>query len=242
MGSPLRRLALVAALASGLHGVAAAAEAQCTDGAPLAGSLRLDYAVTASRSVLTLNGDGTITYRRQGDTYELASTLQAFGIFEASQQSRGMVSSGGLVPQAYVQRTGRRTPRTATLNWTAGKVSFSAAKERYPTQPQMQDRLSLLLQLAWRLQREPAARLIVLPVAGVKHTSTYRFEAVAAETITVAAGRFDTMKFERHKDEDDDDALEVWLAPALCGVPVKLRFADDKGTVIEQKLRAVELL
>jgi hypothetical protein len=36
--------------------------------------------------------------------------------------------------------------------------------------------------------------------------------------------------------------MEVWLAPRLCSLPVRLRFADDKGLVIDQQLRAVHVL
>lgn len=214
-------------------------ELDCGEGAPLAASLQLDYAVVASRGVLSLSGDGTIDFRRSGANYALQARLQAFGIFEAQQRSTGSVGAHGLLPQSYQQRTNRRAPRQATFDWSAGQVSFSANGARAPTEPQMQDRLSLLLQLAWRVRGEPKLREVRLPVAGHTRTSTYVFRALGGETLTVPAGRFETLKFERHKD-DHDDSLEVWLAPALCSLPVRVRFADDNGLVIDQQLRAVQ--
>jgi hypothetical protein len=80
-----------------------------------------------------------------------------------------------------------------------------------------------------------------MPVAGPRHVSTYAFRREAAETVNVPAGGFETVKFERRK-ESSDDEFEVWLAPALCSLPVLLRFTDDKGLVIEQRLRAVQPL
>jgi hypothetical protein len=71
--------------------------------------------------------------------------------------------------------------------------------------------------------------------------STFVFRGGGTESLTVPAGRFDTLRFERVK-ESGDDEFEVWLAPALCSLPVRLRFTDDKGLVIEQRLRAIHPL
>jgi hypothetical protein len=105
----------------------------------------------------------------------------------------------------------------------------------------MQDRLSLLVQLAWRSRSDPGASTLEIPVAGQRSSSTYVFVAREAEAVASLAGRFDAVKFERLQ-QGGNDLLEVWLAPGLCSLPVRLRFSDDRGTVIEQTLRAVQAL
>jgi len=200
--------------------------------------VRLEYAVTATRSVLSLSGDGAVVFRRQGDEYSMESTLQALGIFEAHQASGGSVRGDGLVPREYSQRSSRRPQRRVSFDWAARRVSFGDGGSIEPTRPQMQDRLSMVLQLAWRHRNEPRLRRVEFPVAGLRHTSDYVFNYQGTETLTVPAGRYETVKFERHK-EDGDDALEVWLAPELCSLPVRLRFTDDKGLTVEQQLRAL---
>jgi hypothetical protein len=35
----------------------------------------------------------------------------------------------------------------------------------------------------------------------------------------------------------EHDRIEVWLAPSLCWLPARLRFTDDKGQVIDNRLR-----
>lgn len=218
---------------------AAGAQAlECGAGAPLAASVRLEYAATATRSVLSLSGNGTVVFRRQGDEYSMESMLQAFGIFEAHQTSSGSVRATGLVPREFSQRSSRRPQRRVSFDWSAQRVSFGDGDAPEPTRPQMQDRLSMVLQLAWRLRNEPHLRRVAFPVAGLRHTSDYVFNHQGSETLTVPAGRYETIKFERHKD-DGDDSLEVWLAPELCSLPVRLRFTDDKGLTVEQQLRAV---
>lgn len=234
------RAALSACLAAASPATGAA-ELDCGTNAPLAASVRLEYAVTATRSVLSLAGDGVFEYRRQGDSYTIDSSVTAVGIFEAQQSSIGSVRPDGLVPRKFTLRSSRREPRSIDFDWAARRVSFSHTGASEPTRPHMQDRLSLMMQLAWRHRKEPRVTEFELPVAGPRHVATYLFRSQGAETLTVPAGRFEAVKFERHK-ETGDDELEVWLAPALCSLPVRLRFTDDKGLVIEQRLSAVRRL
>jgi hypothetical protein len=221
--------------------VARGSELDCRPGAPLSLSVRLDYQVTASRGPLSLAGDGVVTYQRRGNAYEMASTLKAAGIFEAEQSSDGTVGNDGLVPRQFTQRTSRRPLLSVDFDWPGRRVAFSQTDAYATTQPQMQDRLSLLFQLAWRQRAEPRAESLEMPVAGQRSTATYVFLAKEREALALPGGRFDTVKFELHT-QRRGDLLEVWLAPELCSLPVRLRFADERGTVIEQQLRAVRLL
>jgi len=231
---------LLTSLAAALP-AAGAAELACGANAPLGASFRLEYAVTATRSVLSLAGDGVFEYRRQGDAYTIDSSVTAIGIFEARQGSTGNVRPEGLVPRRFTLRSSRREPRSIDFDWAARRVSFSHTGNSEPTRPQMQDRLSMMMQLAWRQRSEPGTTTFEMPVAGPRHASAFVFRSGGAETLTVPAGRFDTVKFERVQQSGDDE-FEVWLAPALCSLPVRLRFTDDKGLVIEQRLSAVRPL
>jgi hypothetical protein len=234
------RTLLAAGLAAALP-ASGAAELACGADAPLGTSVRLEYAVTATRSVLSLSGDGVFEYRREGGSYRIESSVTAIGIFESRQSSAGSVRAEGLVPHRFTLQSSRRDPRSIDFDWAARRVSFSHTGGSEPTQPQMQDRLSLMMQLAWRHRRQPGVSTFEMPVAGPRHVSTYVFRVEGEETVTMPAGRFEAVKFERRK-ESSDDEFEVWLAPSLCSLPVRLRFADDKGLVIEQRLSAVRPL
>lgn len=232
---------LATLILSALLSAADAGELVCGEGAPLNSSLRLDYAVTASRSILSLSGDGEVVFQRKGDAYAMTSSLQALGIFEAHQRSAGGVGKAGLVPRSFSQSTSRRPTYTVHFDWAGQSVMYSRSGKVLSTRPQMQDRLSMVMQLAWRQRKQPQAPAITLPIAGLNDDSDYLFTAIGGETVTVPADRFETVKYERRKD-DGDDTLEVWLAPSLCSLPVRLRFTDDKGLVIDQRLRAVQPL
>jgi len=231
------RAAFSAGLAAALP-AAAGTELVCGADAPLASPVRLEYAVTATRAPISLSGQGVVVFQRQGDAYTMESTLQAVGIFEAQQTSSGSVRRDGLVPRSFTQRSSRRPLLSVDFDWAAQQVTFSQTGASAPTRPQMQDRLSLLLQLGWRHRNDADTRRLELAVAGHRSASSYVFSEQGTETLTLPAGRFETVRFERHK-KDGEDSLQVWLAPSLCSLPVRLRFTDDKGLVIEQRLSAV---
>jgi hypothetical protein len=214
---------------------------ECKDDAPLGSSVRLDYDVVASRAMLSISGEGVVVFRRAVDSYTMESTQKALGIVEARQSSTGSVGRQGLVPRSFVQQSNRRPPRHVEFDWAAQRVTFGPGGTPAATEPQMQDRLSLLFQLAWRQRAEPDAAEIELPVATQRTIAAYRFSARGREALELPAGRFETVKYERHQ-RDGDEALEVWVAPALCSLPVRLRFSNEKGLVIEQRLRAVQTL
>jgi hypothetical protein len=234
------RAAFSAGLAAAMP-AAGGAELACGANPPLTLPVRLEYGVTATRAAISLSGEGAVVFQRRGDAYAMDSSLQSIGILEARQSSAGTVGRDGLVPRTFTQRSSRQPPRSADFDWAGQRVTFSQTGASAPTRPQMQDRLSLLMQLAWRHRADPLARTIELPVAGQRGTSDYVFRVHGMETLALPAGRFDAVRLERHK-EDGDDSLEVWLAPGLCSLPVRLRFTDDKGLVIEQRLRAVRPL
>ncbi len=235
------RTSLRVALSAGLAAViptVAGAELACGANPPLSMQVRLEYGVTASRKLISLSGDGVVTYQRNGDEYTMESSLQALGIFEIKQRSAGTAGREGLSPRKFTQQTTGRPTFSVDFDWPAQRVAFSRTGKSAPTKPQMQDRLSLLMQLAWRYHADPRARTIEVPVAGHRGASNYVFDVHGSETISVPAGRFEAVRFERHK-EDGDETLEVWLATEICSLPARVRFTDDKGLRVEQQLRAV---
>jgi len=234
---------LLRAVAAGLAILlpAAAAGFDCGAGAAVEASVQADYAVEASRGPLALVGEGTVSYQRQGDRYRMSSTLRALGLIDVQQHSDGQVGRYGLAPRSFVHRAGQRPPLSVDFDWTAGRVTFHPDGSAEPIRLRTQDRLSLLLQLAWQLRDSPNAAEFELPVAGSRRIATYRFVSRGAETLDLPAGRHETIRFERRPDSRDD-LLEVWLAPGLCSLPVRVRFRDERGLIVDQRLRAIRLL
>ena len=196
----------------------------------------LDYAVTAVRAPLRLSGTNRMQYKLQGTQYTLVSELEAGGFFNARQESSGEVESGGWRPHRYEETHPRRGTAAATIDWSARRVTFSGDSPPQPAPARLQDRLSAVLQVGRLLQRNDSPGKLELAIAGPRHVSRYRVEVLGHETVEVPYGRFDTVHLLRLRD-DGDDRLEMWVAPALCWLPVQLRFAEQRQT-IEHRLAA----
>lgn len=239
MRSIARAAALVVLVA--MMPAAGAAELSCGSGAPVDISVRLDYAVTASKGPLSLAGDGAVVFRRVGGRYRMTSSLRTLGLFDARQSSEGTIGSDGLVPDAFAHHAGNRPALAVTFDWAAKQVTFRPAGTVEPARPGMQDRLSLLVQLAWLRRSQPLAGEFEMPVASHRRVFAYTFVARGDETLDLPAGRFETVRLER-RPESGDDVLDVWLAPQLCSLPVRVRYRDDKGLIVDQRLRGVQVL
>jgi hypothetical protein len=200
---------------------------------------RLAYDVLATRSLLSLSGTSDIAFERRADAYSMTAETKASGWYSARQHSRGSLRDGVTLPHEYTQRATRRPLARTTFDWDAQRVTFDAGGTA-PTAPRMQDRLSLLLELARRVRVQPDIDAVDIAVAGLRAPSVYRFRARGTETLDLPAGRYDTIKLERPLDADND-GLEVWIAPVACFLPVRLRHTDDKGQVIDETLRELRV-
>jgi hypothetical protein len=210
--------------------------AACGDTSPLPERFRLAYDAQASRGPFTLDGENELSFSREGPRYTLRSVTRSV-LFDAEQESVGEVQGTVLVPSRYSERTGRRAPRHVQFDWRARRVTFSNADEPAATQPMLQDRLSLLLQVGQQLRTQKGTGEVALPVASTRRISSYRLAPSPAQSLELPAGRFDTYRLERPLDAEHD-GIEVWIAPQLCWLPVSLRYTDDRGQVIQNQLRS----
>jgi hypothetical protein len=225
---------LLLGLTMALPFAAQADRLDCPTSANWPPAFKLEYSARASYGILNLSGQNVLTLKRDGASYDVVSETNA-GLLSARQSSRGRMGARGLVPLEYVERNLNRAPMTTRFDWPAQTVSFTETEDTVPTAPQMQDRLSVTLQVAWTLRNK--SPVTSMPVAGVRGASIYKFVTRGNEAIDTPAGRFDTVKVERPMDEDDD-RIEVWLAPSLCYLPVRTRFTERKGTIIANELKA----
>lgn len=214
---------------------------KCTDTAPLPTRFRLAYDALAARGPFKLEGENELVFTTDGPRYTLRSVTRSV-LFNAEQESVGEVvtSTPGLTvlqPSRYTERTARREPRQVQFDWRVRRVLFGGTEQSVATQPLLQDRLSLLLQVGQQLRAQQGKGEVTLPVASARRISSYRLTPGEVQVLELPAGRFDTYRLERPLDAEHD-GIEVWIAPQLCWLPVSLRYTDDRGQVIQNRLRS----
>ena len=117
------------------------------------GSVRLRYLVTAHARGHTLQGDGELLWRHDGNHYEARLEISAPLLPTRTQRSTGEITGAGLAPLRFSDKA--RSEQAAHFEWNQGKVSFSSNRPDAALMAGAQDRLSVMLQLAAMIAGDP---------------------------------------------------------------------------------------
>ena len=198
------------------------------------------YDVTGHAKGLSYQAEGRLHWQHDGQRYRVQMTLRALWL-QRQQTSSGRLDAEGLHPEHFIDQA-RKTreiwfdPQQHTQHTGNGTPQ--------PAPQGVQDRLSVFFQLATQLNRSMATATPTptnwpIPVAGGADSETWHFEAQGSERQPLPAGVYDTVKFTRRPRHSSDQTVEVWLAPTLHHIPVRLRIAQSNGDVVDQRLSGV---
>lgn len=148
--------------------------------------------------------------------------------------SEGELTGDGLRPRRFSDQKEGREPETASFDWEAGRVSFSAGRGEAPLPAGTADLLSMLYQLAWRMPRED----VTMTIASGSRVGRWTFRYLGEETLELAVGPTATVHL---RAEAEGEITEVWYATARGGLLVKIRRQDRKGDVFEQVAESIEM-
>jgi hypothetical protein len=160
--------------------------------------------------------------------------------------SRGGVATEGLAPEQYTEERPKRKnnvyfardAKTITFSEPAGNV--------VPLPSGVQDRLSAQFQAGAMLQAQPQLReigsSISMQVAGLRTLDSWTFTVRSKETLEIEGATVHALRLlkERNPTRDYDRGVEVWLAPALNWLPVRIRIIEQSGRMLEQTLVKVQ--
>lgn len=196
---------------------------------------KVDYRL--SRGAIT--GSGEIDWRPQGSGYvlRLEGRVPIIGTL-ITQTSRGGFDAAGLAPERYTDKRLRRAEQAASFQRGAGVISFSGQSPEQPVTPGVQDRLSVMLQLAaianaWS-KPPPAGEHFLIRVVGARgdaHVWSLRFEGL--QSVDTPAGSVRALRFLREPEGPQDTRAEFWLDPARQYLPVRARLTDGSSDAFE---------
>jgi hypothetical protein len=197
-------------------------------------SVRLRYRVEANKFPFSLNAD--LLWRQDGAQYEARLSMGAFGQSRV-QTSRGEIGPQGLLPTRFSDKY--RSEVAAHFERDKGRISFSANTPDVPLLAGAQDYLSVMLQLAAMMagepERYPVATTLTMQIAGPRDAEVWLFTVERPETLTLPGGEQKTIKLLRHPRRPFDQQVELWFAPALAYLPVRLRISEANGDYLDQK-------
>ncbi len=201
-------------------------------------STRLDYAVTGRIKGIAYNAEGQLDWALADGRYSARMEMKVFLLGSRVQTSTGQVGPAGLSPERFADKS--RSEKAAHFDAVQKRVRFSNNAPDAVLLPGAQDRLSLFLQIAGLLQARPQAytsgQTIEMPVVGTGDADLWRFEVGDEVTLSLPAGEMRARQIRRLPRKEFDSTVEMWLAPALQHLPVRLRVTQANGDVADQQL------
>jgi len=205
-----------------------------------------DEAVTVPKSPVSVETefDGEyiethISYQFKPDgSYLLKSVaeakgLAAFALSELTQVSEGIVTERGLKPSSYIYQYGKNKDksRRATFDWATGTLTMEAGKKIHAEDiaEGTQDFLSFMYQFMF----VPPLEQMQLAVTDGKKLGHHVYSFEGEETLKTKLGMLRTIHIAK-TNADNDRKIDLWLAMDYRHIPVKIRFTEKDGSVIEQ--------
>ena len=205
---------------------------------------RLHFSVSRGEGGFVV-GRAQHRWQHDGQRYTLESVTETIGLAALIHpsrvvwRSRGHVSSQGLRPEHFVVEKNGREMDIADLDWTQMQLRLSGRNQReLPLQPMTQDLLSMFYQLAHQLP-EILRNREVLPVTNGRKLERYQFQLLGQEALQLKpVGKVMTVHV---RVQAVEQLIDIWLAPTLAGLPVRIRYADGKGESFDQLLDELDV-
>ena len=195
-----------------------------------------------------LEGTARVEWVRAGSRYQVHLDVSAALLFSRRMTSDGELSDEGLQPRRYDEETrvGWLEPRRLTMHFEPGRVVL-AGGTRVAAPPGVQDTASQFVQLTWmfitRPQQLRVGQAIELPLALPRRVKRIVFDVVGVERLETPVGPLDTFHLVPRADlrPGNDLTAQVWVAPSLQYLPVRIRIHQDAETYVDLGLRSLPL-
>lgn len=200
---------------------------------PPSGDLRYDTFYNGVQ-----NQSGTIHWASDGNTYEMAVSIPLPFVGTFTYGSRGRIDAFGLAPERYTEHRGRRGENVTTFERDAKRIAFTRTGTTLALPEGAQDRFSMVMQLASLVRGDPDVYRPGVTrnfyVADSDSGELWPIETIGDETVRTAGGYVGARHFMRlPRRAGDARRIDVWLAPSLGWLPVRIAQTEPNGTVVE---------
>ena len=236
-------------------GAAAPAASAVTAAAPAfewPPSTRVNYVLTGNYRG-EVHGNARVQWVRQGSRYQVHLDV-AIGPSFAPLMSRRMTSDGeigpeGLTPRRYDEATKLpfQNPRRATVEFTPQQVTLGNGTQREALAG-VQDTASQFVQMTWMFTTRPellrVGNAVMIPLALPRRMDRWIYDVQGEERLNTPFGPLDTFHLKPRRGDDrprGELSAEVWFAPTLQYLPVRIRIQQDAETFIDLMIESAPL-
>ncbi|MEO8311676.1 MAG: DUF3108 domain-containing protein [Caldimonas sp.] len=227
--------------------VAAAVAASGTPGAlpfEWPASTRLSYVLTGNYRG-EVSGTAQVEWIRVDDRYQVNLDLvigPSFApIITRRMTSEGNIAASGLVPARYDEDTNvvMRDRRRMSVVFEADAVVLANGQRRERLEG-VQDTASQFIQLTYVFSTRPellrVGGAVAFPLALPRAMDSYVYEVIEAQTLQTPFGALASFHLKprpRPTRRPNELTAELWIAPDLRYLPVRIRIEQDAATFID---------
>lgn len=205
-------------------------------------SARLKYDVKGEVKGFPYHVNGDLLWVQDGKSYDARMEISHFLLGSRVQTSTGQLTAHGLEPTRFGDKV--KSEVAAHFDREKNKVTFSANTPDAPLLPGAQDQLSVFMQLGAMLGAEPLRfpQGTTLPVqaVGPRSAEAWVFTVGASERLVLPGGELKAVRLWRDPLGTYDPKVEIWLAPEVGYLPVRIRLTQANGDVVDQQWRATQ--
>jgi hypothetical protein len=205
-------------------------------------SALLKYQVLGQAKGLNYWASAELAWQQDGQTYDSRLTVSAFLLGSRTQTSKGTLGPEGLMPIRFGDKN--RSELAAHFQRDKGVISFSANSPDAPLLKGAQDRLSVVIQISSLLAgdsaRFPLGTMLSFQTVSQREAEVWHFLVEKEELLQLPFGEINAIKLNRKPRRDFDQQIELWFAPTLGYLPVRLRITNANGDFVDQLLSKAE--
>jgi hypothetical protein len=200
-----------------------------------------------------MHGNARVQWVRVGSHYQVHMDVTVGPSFapliSRNMTSDGQLSGAGLTPRRYDEATKLpfQAPRRITVLFTAETVTL-ANGNRLEALPGVQDSASQFVQMTWLFTTQPellrVGNSIELPLALPRRMDRWTYDVVDEVRLYTPVGALDTFHLKPRRADSrprGELSAEVWFAPTLQYLPVRIRIQQDEDTFVDMMLDAAPL-
>lgn len=205
-------------------------------------SAKLKYQVNGQAKGLNYWASAELNWQQDGKDYEARLEVSAFLLGSRVQVSKGTLGAEGIMPTRFSDKT--RSELAAHFQRDKGIISFSANSPDAPLLKGAQDRLSVVLQLSSLLAADPTrfplGTMLSFQTVSQREAEVWQFLVEKEELLQLPYGEINAIKLNRKPRREFDQQIELWFAPTLGYLPVRLRITNANGDFVDQLLSKAE--
>jgi hypothetical protein len=234
-----RQFFFAAALCAGLLQPLAAEEKLAISLPP---SADIHYGLKAQIKGVPLSGTALIQWQGNRHKYRLLyETRTALTGSLMLEISEGTLDAYGIAPEIFSTKRFRRDQAVVNFDRQTRQVNFPGNAPNYVLQGGEQDRISVLWQLLAMGRASPErlrpGAVLEFNVVGQHDSESWVFEVKDTKRLRTAVGELDVLHVTRTAPKNaKTPQMDVWFAPSLEWLPVRLRLSEENGDYIEQNI------